>query len=170
MRASPNQYMKQMLVLTSLLALILLLCSCSESSEPNKFVPRPIPSEYQGMSMVELTSTSKTPSYKELKDNIDNYKGELVSFEGEVYQNFEGSVANTYQVYVYVTPKEGPERYEWTDQILLYHSLERGPELSVGSKVRVSGIVIGIHVKTVERSKERAAPIISVIKAELITD
>ena len=162
--------MKQILVVSSLLGLILLLGSCGGSSESTEFVPRPIPPAYQGMSMAELTSTSKTPSYKELKDNIDNYKGELVSFEGEVYLNFEGSIANTYQIYVYVTPKEGPERYEWTDQILLYHSLDRGPEFSVGSKIRVSGIVIGIHVKTVERNKERAAPIISVIKAELITD
>ena len=46
--------------------------------------------------MVELESMSKTPSYKELKDAIDNYEGELVPFEGEVYQNFEGSSANTY--------------------------------------------------------------------------
>ena len=126
------------------------------------------------MTMAELTSMSKTPSYKELKDNIDNYKGELVSFEGEVYQNFEGSVANTYQVYVYVTPKEGPERYEWTDQILLYHSLERGPEFSVGNKVRVAGIVIDLHVQPLSErfaaASERVAPIISVIKAEIITD
>ena len=162
--------MKQMLVVISLLSLILLLGSCGGSSESSEFVPRPIPPAYQGMSMAELTSTSKTPSYKELKDNIDSYEGELVSFDGEVYQNFEGSVANTYQIYVFVTPTETTERYRWTDQILLYHSLERGPKFSVGSKVSVSGIVIGIHVKTVERSKERAAPIISVIKAELITD
>ena len=164
--------MKQMLVFNSLLSLILLLCSCGGSSEPSEFVPRPIPSEYQGMSMVELTSTSKAPSYNELKDNIDNYEGELVSFEGEVFQNFEGSVANTYQIYVFVTPTEGPERYEWTDQILLYHSLERGPELSEGKEVRVSGIVIGIHEQKLTKDwfAERVAPIISVIKAELITD
>ena len=67
---------------------------------------------------------------------------------------------------------EGPERYRWTDQILLYHSLERGPEFSVGSKVRVSGIVIGIHKQKLTKDwfAERVAPIISVIKAELITD
>ena len=164
--------MKQMLVVSSLLSLILLLSSCGGSSESSEFVPRPIPTEYQGMAMAELTSTSKTPSYNELKDNIDNYEGELVSFEGEVFQNFEGSVANTYQIYVFVTPTETTERYKWTDQILLYHSLERGPELSQGKEVRVSGIVIGIHVQKLDNAESpfRAAPIISVIKAELITD
>ena len=164
--------MKQILVVSSLLGLILLLGSCGGSSESTEFVPRPIPPAYQGMSMAELTSTSKTPSYKELKDNIDNYEGELVSFEGEVYQNFEGSVANTYQIYVFVTPIEGPERYEWAEQILLYHSLERGPELLEGSKVRVSGIVIGKHEHKVrsDEAPKRVAPIISVIKAELITN
>ena len=164
--------MKQMLVVSSLLSLILLLSSCGGSSESSEFVPRPIPTEYQGMAMAELTSTSKTPSYNELKDNIDNYEGELVSFEGEVFQNFEGSVANTYQIYVFVTPTEGSEGYEWTDQILLYHSLERGPELSEGKEVRVSGIVIGLHEQKLTKDwfAERVAPIISVIKAELITD
>ena len=124
------------------------------------------------MTMAELTSTSKTPSYKELKDTIDNYEDTLLSFEGEVYQNFEGSVANTYQIYVFVTPIEGPEPYEWADQILLYHSLERGPELPAGKEVRVSGIVIGIHKQKLTKDwfAERVAPIISVIKAELITD
>ena len=92
--------MKLMLIVSSLLILVLLLCSCGSSSESSEFVPRPIQPEYQGMSMVELTSMSKTPSYKQLRDNIDNYKGELVSFEGEVFQNFEGSVVNTYQIYV----------------------------------------------------------------------
>ena len=164
--------MKLMLIVSSLFSLILLLGSCGGSSESTSFVPRPIPMEYQGMSMVDLKSMSKTPSYKELKDNIDSYEGELVSFDGEVYQNFEGSVANTYQIYVYVTPMEGPERYRWTDQILLYHSLERGPELSQGKEVRVSGIVIGIHEQKLTKDwfAERVAPIISVIKAELITD
>ena len=130
------------------------------------------------MSMVELTSMSKTPSYKELKDTIDNYEDTLLSFEGEVYQNFEGSSANTYQTYVFVTPIEGPEPYETTEQILLLHSLERGPELLEGSKVRISGIVIGLHVQplraTTARGRaytsERVSPIISVIKAELITN
>ena len=127
--------------------------------------------------MVELTSMSKTHSYKELKDTIDNYEGELVPFEGEVYQNFEGSSANTYQTYVFVTPLEGPEPYDGTEQILLLHSLERGPELLEGSKVRISGIVIGLHVQQLSggsanfrKVSERVAPIISVIKAELITD
>ena len=128
--------------------------------------------------MVELKSMNKTPSYKEMKDTIDNYQGELVPFEREVYQNFEGSSANTYQTYVFVTPIEGPEPYETTEQILLLHSLERGPELLEGSKVRVSGIVIGLHVQSLRaitaRSRaytsERATPIISVIKAELITN
>ena len=88
--------MKQMLVVSSIFSLILLLGSCGGSSESTSFVPRPIPMEYQGMSMVDLKSMSKTPSYKELKDNIDSYEGELVSFDGEVYQNFEGSITNTY--------------------------------------------------------------------------
>ena len=164
--------MKQMLVISGLLSLIQLLCSCGGSSESSEFVPRPIQPEYQGMSMVELKSMSKIPSYKELKVNIDNYEGALVSFEGEVYQNFEGSVANTYQIYVFVTPIEGPERYEWAEQILLYHSLERGPELPAGKEVRVSGIMIGKHEHKVRRNEapKRVAPIISVIKAELITD
>ena len=164
--------MKLILIVISLFTLILILGSCGGSSKSSEFVPRPIPTEYQGMAMAELTSTSKTPSYNELKDNIDNYEGELVSFEGEVFQNFEGSVANTYQIYVFVTPTEGSEGYEWTDQILLYHSLERGPELSEGKEVRVSGIVIGIHEQKLTKDwfAERVAPIISVIKAELITD
>ena len=130
------------------------------------------------MSMVELTSMSKTPSYKELKDTTDNYEDTLLSFEGEVYQNFEGSSANTYQTYVFVTPLEGPEPYDGTEQILLLHSLERGPELLEGSKVRISGIVIGLHVQSLRAitaqgrayTSERATPIISVIKAELITN
>ena len=130
------------------------------------------------MSMVELESMSKTPSYKELKDTIDNYEDTLLSFEGEVYQNFEGSSANTYQTYVFVTPLEGPEPYDGTEQISLLHSLERGPELLEGSKVRVSGIVIGLHVQSLRATtargraytSERATPIIIVIKAELITN
>ena len=166
--------MKQMLVVSSIFILVLLLWSCGGSAGSKGFVPRQIPTEYQGMTMAELTSMSKTPSYKELKDNIDSYEGKLVSFEGEVFQNFEGSVANTYQIYVFVTPTEGPERYRWKDQILLYHSLERGPEFSVGSKVRIAGIVIGLHVQPLSEryaaASERVAPIISVIKAELITD
>ena len=88
--------MKLMLIVSSLFTLILLLGSCGGSSESSEFVPRPIPTEYQGMAMAERTSMSKTPSYKELKDNIDSYECELVSFDGEVYQNFEGSITNTY--------------------------------------------------------------------------
>ena len=164
--------MRQILVVSSLLTLILFLCSCGGGSESPSFVPKPIPTKYQGMSVIELKSMSKTPSYKQLKDNIDHYEGELVWFDGEVYQNFEGSVPNTYQIYVFVTPLEGPERYEWTEQILLLHSLERGPELPEGKKVRVSGIVTGLHVQPLKivYTNEIVAPIISVIKAALITD
>ena len=160
------------LTIAGCLALLVILVSACGGGEPEEspFKPRPVPSEYQGLSMEELQAKSKTPSYKELRDNIDSHQGKLVWFEGKVYQNFEGTEPNTYQVFVYVTPIEGTDEWKWEEQVLLLHSLDRGPELLVDGRVVIAGLVIGAHDQVVERNWRRFAPIISVVKAELVKE
>ena len=176
--------MKLILIVSSLLTLVLLLGACGGGSESPSFVPKPIPSEYKGMSVVELKPMSKTPSHQELVSNIDNYKGKLVWLEGKVVQVFEGSEAKTYQIYVNVTHDTrgarnpmvtGKKVDRWTDPILLLYTLERGPELHKDDMVQVAGTINGILPKGRytwgpgfgPTSYDR--PMLSVIKAALVS-
>ena len=143
------------------------------------FLPRAIPSEYQGLSLDELKGKSITPSYEELKDNIDNYKGKLVWFNGKIEREYEGSTAGTYQSRVFVSPPPETSAVSigWTDRMLILHSLERGPKLPDEAEVKFAGTVVGLYeggITIKKRSEYKrvsiSVPMISIVKAALSTD
>ena len=96
--------MKRMIPIIPLLILFnLVACGDGEVKEDQQeFTPRPVPSEYSGLSIEELKAKSEKSRQSDLVDRIDDYKGKLVWFEGEVGLVLAGSKANTYQVYIYM--------------------------------------------------------------------
>ena len=125
--------------------------------------------------MAELKAKSNTPAYIDLRDNIDNFNGDLVWFSGQISKVFQGSEPNSFQIYVdvtHITESTDTKVDPWRDPILLLHSLDRGPELHEGSMVQFAGTVHGIFSTKIKHYSETSAaqafnmPIISVIKAE----
>ena len=172
--------MKLILVVSSVLTLLLLISACGGGGEEEQsFVPRPVPSEYAGLSTAELKAKSNTPAYVDLRDNIDNFNGDLVWFMGQIREVFQGSEPNSFQIYAdvtHITESAGTKVDTWRDPVLLLHSLDRGPELHEGNMVQFAGTVHGIFSTKIQRHPGSSAPqvwdmpIISVIKAEPISE
>ena len=57
--------------------------------------PRPIPQEYQGLTMEQLKAKSTEVLYYDLNVSTDYYKGNLLWFEGNVKEVFEGETTGT---------------------------------------------------------------------------
>ena len=176
--------MKHMLVSSSLLSLFLLVSACGGGGEEEQsFVPRPVPSEYAGLSTAELKAKSNTPAYIDLRDNIDNFNGDLVWFAGQIGRVYPGSEPNSFQIYVdvtYITESAGTKVDTWRDplsgSVLLLYSLDRGPELHEGNMVQFAGTVHGIFPPQIRRYNDTSEapafdlPVISVIKAEPVSE
>ena len=176
--------MKHMIVSSSLLSLFLLVSACGGGGEEEQsFVPRPVPSEYAGLSTAELKAKSNTPAYIDLRDNIDNFNGDLVWFAGQIGRVYLGSEPNSFQIYVdvtYITESAGTKVDTWRDplsgSVLLLYSLDRGPELHEGNMVQFAGTVHGIFTPQIRRYNDTSEapafdlPIISVIKAEPVSE
>ena len=172
--------MNLMLVVSSLLTLLLLFSACGGGGEEEQsFVPRPVPSEYSGLSTAALKAKSNTPNYIDLRDNIANFNGDLVWFSGQISKVFQGSEPNSFQIYVditHITESAGTKVDTWRDPILLLYSLDRGPELHEGNMVQFAGTVHGIFSTKIQRhpgSSEAQVwdmPIISVIKVEPVSE
>ena len=176
--------MKHMIVSSSLLSLFLLISACGGGGEEEQsFVTRPVPSEYAGLSMAELKAKSNTPAYIDLRDNIDNFNGDLVWFSGQISKVFQGSEPNSFQIYVdvtHITESTDTKVDTWRDplsgSVLLLYSLDRGPELHEGNIVQFAGTVHGIFTPQIRRFADQSAaqvfnlPVISVIKAEPVSE
>ena len=172
--------MLRLLTIVSCLALLVIAVSaCGGGSKESPLQPRPVPSEYQGLTMEELKARSKTPEYEQLRDNIDSHEGDLVWFEGVVDQVWEGSDPNTFQIYINVTRVTelgSREVDKWRDPVMLLYSSERGPELQEGNMVQFSGTVEGLYTTKEQYSpgsslfKTISRPMISVIKAEMVAE
>ena len=129
--------------------------------------------------MAELNAKSNTPAYIELRDNIDNFNGDLVWFSGQISKVFQGSEPNSFQIYVdvtHITESTDAKVDRWRDPILLLHSLDRGPELHQGNMVQFAGTVHGIFSTKIQKHPGSAEaqvwdmPVISVIKAEPVSE
>ena len=171
------------IILVTFLFLIMILTACSRQDgndeENQSFVPRPIPSEYTGLSLQELKAQSTMPKYSDLTDNIDEYKGTLVWLMGKVAIVFEGTQANTYQIYVninHITEVAGTKVDKWRDPVLILHSKERGPEIKVGDKIQFASTVLSVLPGTgVFRQQDVVPtnvdrPVLNLIKLEIVTD
>ena len=84
--------MRRLLTIAGCLTLLVIVVSACGGGEPEEssFKPRPVPSEYQGLSMDELKARSKAFTYQELipgggdwredkvsEDNLRKLEGEL---------------------------------------------------------------------------------------------
>ena len=168
------------LVVASFLTLLAVLGGAcgggSDSEESSAFVPRPIPSEYVGLSMEELKAKETGASYDDILSDIEDYEGKLVWFDGEINQIHEGSVKDTYQIWLCAG---GGARGRVCDQpVMLLYSFDRGPELSDGDRVQAAGIMVGTTKRAVNLGAGVSSggrtlvttPMVSVIKAELVTE
>lgn len=172
--------MKHMIPVISLLILLIIVaCGDGEVKEAEQeFQPQPVPSEYAGLSIEELKEKSEKPRQPDLINRIDDYKGKLVWFQGEVGTVVEGSKANTYQIYVYVThitEVVGTKVDRWRDPIVLLYSQERGPELKANDMVQFSGIVLsvlpgtGLYHPQYVNPNHVDRPMVNAVKVELVT-
>ena len=111
--------------------------------------PRPIPQEYQGLTMEQLKAKTTEVLYYDLNVSTDYYKGNLLWFEGKVKEVFEGKKSGTYQITIetkHVTEVAGNKVDKWRDPIFLLYSLERGPELHENDMVQFTGTVLGTYM------------------------
>ena len=169
--------------------LVVLLAACGGGGEEeSSFAPRPVPSEYQGLSMGELKAQAKDLMYEDLikgggqdwrsdptvEENLMKHEGELVWFEGLIDTVFESTEPDTYQLWLCGVPEPGQERAGITcvEPVFLLYSLDRGPKLEKGSGVQIAGIVVGSYKRAVSTGGggnvfRILTPMVSVIKAEL---
>ena len=66
-----------------LMSAIFVACSGDDGVEKESFLPQDTSSEHQSLSLEALKSKNNTLLYKELRDNIDIYKGKLVWLNGK---------------------------------------------------------------------------------------
>ena len=145
--------------------------------------PRPIPQEYQGLTMEQLKAKSTEVLYYDLNVSTDYYKGNLVWFEGKVKEVFEGKKSGTYQVTIdtkHVTEVAGNKVDKWRDPIFLLYSLERGPELHENDMVQFTGTVLGTYTTKEFNLKHPASssvppvtrykPMVNAVKVEPVSE
>ena len=157
-----------------LVGLLSTFCGGGNGGADVSFLPRDVPSEYQGLSLEELKEKSSKISYKELNGNIDGHKDKLVWFTGKIDRAFEGSTAGTYQIWALVTPPS--EIVGWSDRMMILHSLDRGPKLPDEAKVEFVGIVVGSYKGRFSQNYNEGGttpvtvPLISVVKAAVVSE
>ena len=141
--------------------------------------PRPIPQEYQGLTMEQLKAKTTEVLYYDLNVSTDYYKGNLVWFEGKVKEVFEGENSGTYQVTIdtkHVTEVAGNKVDKWRDPIFLLYSLERGPELHENDMIQFTGTVLGSytnkepHLSLYQYSREVTKPMVNAVKVEPVSE
>ena len=141
--------------------------------------PRPIPQEYQGLTMEQLKAKSTEVLYYDLNVSTDYYKGNLVWFEGKVKEVFEGEQSGTYQITIdtkHVTEVAGNKVDKWRDPIFLLYSLERGPELHENDMVQFAGTVLGTyttkekHLTVYQYSREVSKPMLNAVRLEPVSE
>ena len=175
--------MKLMLLSISFVTLLLFsACGGEEETDADLSVslqPRPIPQEYQGLTMEQLKAKSTEVLYYDLNVSTDYYKGNLLWFEGKVKEVFEGEKSGTYQVTIdtkHVTEVAGNKVDKWRDPILLLYSLERGPELHKDDMVQFTGTVLGTYTTKEQNltmyqfSREVSKPMLNTIKVEPVSE
>ena len=141
--------------------------------------PRPIPQEYQGLTMEQLKAKSTEVLYYDLNVSTDYYKGNLVWFEGNVKEIFEGEQSGTYQVTIdtkHVTEVAGNKVDKWRDPIFLLYSLEMGPELHENDMVQFTGIILGAYTNQEQNltqfdvSRVVSRPVLNAVKLEPVSE
>jgi len=167
-----------------ILSMFLIACGNGESKLDTDLLtdelslnPRPIPSKYVGLSMMELKDKSTTPIYRDITLDIENYIGNLIWYDGKIDRVFEGSEPNTFQVWLnvtHVTEVAGTKVDKWRDPILLLYNLDRGPKLKADDMVQFVGTVIKLYVTSEQRlpgsglTNKRYYPQVNVIKVDLV--
>jgi len=169
------------------------LTACGGGSSTVVLAPRPIPSEYQGLSMEQLKSKSSDLSYQDIlgnpstgesdpniADNIMKQEGSLFFSNGIIEKVYPSSQEGVFTLWFCssggVANFSFESDSECVDPLFLLYELDRGPELKKGNLIDVSGTVVGNRTRTgtgvgghVSESMYRfVAPSISVIKAELL--
>ena len=178
--------MKLMILSVSLFTLLLFsACGGSGGEEETdadlsvSLQPRPIPQEYQGLTMEQLKAKSTEVLYYDLNVSTDYYKGNLVWFEGKVKEVFEGEQSGTYQITIdtkHVTEVAGNKVDKWRDPIFLLYSLERGPELHENDMIQFTGTVLGSytnkepHLSLYQYSREVTKPMVNAVKVEPVSE
>ena len=144
--------------------------------------PRPIPQEYQGLTMEQLKAKTTEVLYYDLNVSTDYYKGNLVWFEGKVKEVFEGGKSGTYQVTIdtkHTTDVAGTKVDKWRDPIFLLYSLEMGPELHENDMVQFTGTVIGTYTThedhsnislSLVASREVTKPMLNAVRLEPVSE
>ena len=184
--------MKLMLLSISLFALLLFIaCGGNGGSSGSggeeetdtdlsvSLQPRPIPKEYQGLTMEQLKSNSTEILYYDLNISTDYYKGKLVWFKGKVKEVFEIQEPGTYQVFIdtkHVTDVAGMKVDKWRDPVLLLYSVERGPELHENDMVQFTGTVLGAYTNQEQNltqfdvSRVVSRPVLNAVKLEPVSE
>ena len=178
--------MKLMILSVSLFTLLLFsACGGSGGEEETdadlsvSLQPRPIPQEYQGLTMEQLKAKSTEVLYYDLNVSTDYYKGNLVWFEGNVKEIFEGEQSGTYQVTIdtkHVTEVAGNKVDKWRDPIFLLYSLERGPELHENDMIQFTGTVLGSYTTKEQHFdfshilREVTKPMLNAVKVEPVSE
>ena len=183
--------MSRLVMLVGLLALV--ISACGGGEEELSFKPRPIPSEYQGLSIEELRAESKGLVYDDLikgggtdwrtdptvEEDLKKYEGELVLFDGLIDTVFESSEPGAYQLWMCADIKTEERRVgTWCDEpVFFLYSLDRGPEIKKDDFAQIAGIVVGSYKRSVRQALNGGqgttriiTPMVSVIKAELLTE
>ena len=183
---------------TLVLSLILtaaIATACSGDSSTIVLAPKPIPSEYQGLSMEQLKSKSSDIAYSDIigissgevitrsndpkiAESIMKHEGSLFFFNGTIETVYPSSEEGTFTLWF--CSSAGSAKFsseiasQCIDPLFLLYDLDRGPKLKRGDLVDVSGTIVGTRTRSatgVEASRIKntfITPSISVIRAELV--
>ena len=148
-----------------IIGLVVVACGGGDSSD--RFAPRAISEEHQGLSLKQLESMSSGISFDELighpgegiffdrnnpriKDNIEEHIDTLLHYVGQVDLIYPSQDKSRYSLWL--CPKHGDESdelsettsdtdYNCRESVFLLYDPTRGPELSEGDVIEVVGIL-----------------------------
>ena len=150
------------------------LTSCGGDSSTIVLAPKPIPSEYQGLSMEQLKSKSSDIAYSDIlgvasgdvitrsntydpkiAENIMKHEGSLVFFNGTIETVYPSSEEGTFTLWFCSSPGSAKFSSEvdsqCIDPVFLLYDLDRGPKLKKGDLVDVSGTIAGTRTRVPKR-------------------
>jgi len=146
------------------------LASCGGGSSTVVLGPKPIPSEYQGLSMKQLKSKSSNIAYSDIigttsgevitrsndpkiAESIMKHEGSLFFFNGTIETVYPSSEEGTFTLWF--CSSEGTQDIAYRegnkviciDPLFLLYNVDRGPELQEGDSVNISGTIVGTRGK-----------------------
>ena len=167
--------MRRCTLVLSLILTAAMATACSGDSSTTVLAPKPIPSEYQGLSMEQLKSKSSDIAYSDIlgissgdvitrsntydskiAENIMKHEGSLVFFNGTIEIVYPSSEEGTFTLGFCSSPGSAKVSSEVASQcidpVFLLYDLDRGPKLKKGDLVDVTGIIAGTRTRV---SKQR---------------